>query len=190
MSDGGEEDVPEAQISSLEGFTESDFWLEIKDIQIGSLIGSGQFSKVYVGRYFGDLVAVKIQKREGKALETYLLRELAVLKNARHENLIAYLGAYNEVTKHEDDMFSLYIITEFCQNGDLLSLLVDASKILGWKFRLKIALQASSAIRFLHEHNLLHRDIKSSNFLLDSHWNCKISDFGMSRELNGVGPRR
>jgi serine/threonine protein kinase len=79
-------------------------------------------------------------------------------------------------------VYALYIVTEFCQNGDLLSNLLDSEKTLGWRFRIKIALEAASALNYLHENNFIHRDIKSSNILLDQNWVCKISDFGMTRE--------
>ncbi len=76
----------------------------------------------------------------------------------------------------------MYIVTEYCQNGDLLRILLDMDKTLGWRFRIKIALEAASALHYLHENNFIHRDIKSSNILLDQNWVCKISDFGMTRE--------
>ena len=115
-------------------------------------------------------------------LETYLLRELSILKHLRsaeQKYFVSFIGAYDDVETSESsslcsnpgrdgqDSFSLYIITEYCQGGDLLSLL-DASKAahksniaLGWKFRTKIALEASLAVHYLHENNFLHRDIKS-----------------------------
>ena len=96
-------------------------------------------------------------------MEDYVVRELAVLKNlmnAESENIVGYLGAYNEVTLG-DEPNSLYIITEFCQGGDLLELLKDESFKLGWKFRIKLALEAASAINYIHENNIIHRDIKS-----------------------------
>lgn len=59
------------------------------------------------------------------------------------------------------------------QGGDLLGLLTSQHE-LGWKFRLRIATDAASALKYLHRHNLIHRDIKSSNMLLDHNWVCKV----------------
>jgi serine/threonine protein kinase len=61
--------------------------------------------------------------------------------------------------------------------------LLKTNHPLGWKFRVKIALDVSNALKYLHRLNLIHRDIKSSNMLLDHNWTCKLSDFGMAREL-------
>jgi hypothetical protein len=61
-------------------------------------------------------VAVKKQIREGVGLDNYLLRELAVLKNASHQNLVSYIGAANVLSPNETaGMNALYIVTEFCQ---------------------------------------------------------------------------
>lgn len=81
----------------------------------GPQIGEGQFSRVFLGKYFGDYVAIKKQIRQDKVLDCYLLRELAVLKNASHENLVGYIGACNEVASNQSKVNALYIVTEFCQ---------------------------------------------------------------------------
>jgi serine/threonine protein kinase len=71
---------------------------------------------VHIGRYFGDLVAIKKQVREQQDLDEYLRRELAVLKNIKHPNLVAYIGAWNEASEKElSKQNVLYIVTEFCQ---------------------------------------------------------------------------
>jgi hypothetical protein len=131
-------------------FEESDFWLDISAVTMfvlyfyhtllfsnlysisGPQIGQGQFSKVYIGKYFGDYVAIKKQIRQEKVLDCYLLRELAVLKNAIHENLVGYFGACNEVATTETRLNALYIVTEFCQVSTdtcLLDLLIHV----GWR---------------------------------------------------------
>ena len=98
-----------------------------------------------------------------QGLETYLIRELSVLKNLRNSDqkfMVTYVGAYNEITEGEGP-HALYIVTEYCQGGNLLDLLEDVQCPLGWRFRMKLALQAASAVHYLHELNFIHRDIKS-----------------------------
>jgi serine/threonine protein kinase len=165
---------------------DDDYKIELKDVTIGKQIGAGQFSTVHIGKYFGDYVAVKKQVREAEDLETYLVRELAVLRalvDSRLENIVMYMGACNQINLGGAEGHELYIITEFCQGGDMCDLLCDTSIPLGWKFRTQMALQAAMAINYLHENNFIHRDIKSSNFLLGENWVCKLTDFGMARSV-------
>jgi len=103
--------------SRLPSFHESDFWVDLDHVQLGPQIGRGQFSTVYVGKYFGDIVAVKKQTREALTLETYLMRELSVLKSCHHENLVSYFGAFNEVHIHKEGTYALYIGKYFFFGG-------------------------------------------------------------------------
>ena len=128
----------------------------------GPEIGKGEFSNVYVGKYFGDLVAVKKQTRTQRVLEEYLLRELSVLKIATHKNLVSYIGAHDQESIEEHGVSALYIITELCAGGDFLRLLLNKQVELDWDIRLKMAFQIASAMDCLHSKNLIHRDIKSS----------------------------
>ena len=91
----GSEGRGDGQGVRISEFTPSDFEApkNIENVTLGPVVGRGMFSEVHVGKYFGDLVAIKVQKREHEQLEGYLLRELAVLKNTAHQNLLSYLGA-------------------------------------------------------------------------------------------------
>jgi serine/threonine protein kinase len=157
------DDMPECINSPFTSVT-AEGWVDMKDVVIGPQIGAGEFSKVYIGSYFGDLVAIKKQSRVLEGLETYLLRELTILRKLRESDqkyFVTFVGAHNE-TALNDGQYSLYILTEYCQGGDLLSLLLENGiKGLGWKFRTKLALDASLALHHLHEKNFIHRDVKS-----------------------------
>ena len=149
----------------------------------GPEIGSGAFSTVHLTKYEDQHVAVKKLSRKQELPDKYLLQELSVLgeiKSYNHQSLIQYYGAHDQRSEVADGDHYLYIIFEYCQNGDLVSLIGSASPP-GWRFRLSLAQQASSAIACLHQHNILHRDIKSSNFLLTHDWTLKLADFGASR---------
>ncbi|CAM9762592.1 unnamed protein product [Ascophyllum nodosum] len=171
----------------LPDFEESDFYVEQEHVTIGPSVGEGAFSTVYIGKYFGDVVAVKKQTRQGRDLEKYLLRELSVLKYIRHQNMLEYIGAYNVIAKARGQLHAVYIVTEYAQGGDLLKLLLRKDVSLGWRFRIQIAKEGAEALEYLHSQQLIHRDIKSSNFLLDADWHCKLSDFGMAREVSSNG---
>ncbi|CAM9837909.1 unnamed protein product [Chrysoparadoxa australica] len=167
----------------IPSFKESDFYLNIEDVSLSEQIGAGAFSKVYVGMYLGELVAVKRQARVEEDLEAYLLRELGVLKHFEHRNLLNYIGACNVDIKDGDQVAThTYIVTELAENGDVLGLLLGDQPI-GWKLRVNILMDATRALEFLHSKGLIHRDIKSPNLLLAANCACKIADFGMARML-------
>ena len=67
-----------------------DLLTTLSDLKLGKVIGEGQFGAVHIGKYFGDVVAIKTQKRSTVTIENYILRELSVLKYVRHENLLEY----------------------------------------------------------------------------------------------------
>ena len=161
---------------------------DFASLSIGPEIGQGGFSTVHFSTYKAQNVAVKKLSRKTELPDKYVLQELSVLgeiKSFNHPNLIHYYGAHDQrnATAGDADHY-LYIIFEYCQNGDLVSLIADGSRGShppGWRFRLSLAQQAASAIACLHKHNILHRDIKSSNFLLTHDWTLKLADFGASR---------
>ena len=162
---------------------EGDYMINAEDVAIGELVGTGQFGTVYVAKYFGDFVAVKKQVVDAEILQTYLLREMNVLKKVQHENIMIYYGAYDALCDKGIGRL-LCMVSEFCHGGDLLDLLLNHEEKLGWKFRVTIAAQVASAIDYMHLNNIVHRDIKSSNILLDRSWTCKICDFGLAREVD------
>ncbi len=184
-------------------------FLQPEDVQLSEEIGVGAFSRVYVGMYMGELVAVKKQKWVGeKNMEIYLLRELAVLKHFEHPNLLRYIGAskveasaYNERHSHEeviedskdkktdngddeegDNGSYVYIVTELAVHGDFLVLLMGDAP-LGWCLRCNILMDTARALEFLHNRSLIHRDVKSANMILCDGYTCKLADFGMARQL-------
>jgi len=162
-----------------------DFLTEPSDLQLGPVIGEGQFGSVHIGKYFGDIVAVKTQKRSTVQIDAYILRELSVLKFCRHENLLEYIGACNMLAdsdRESEQFHTLYIVTEYAQGGELHSLL-KSGQPLGLKFLCRIALGCLDALSYLHDNKIIHRDIKSENILLDGNWSPKLSDFGMARAV-------
>lgn len=168
-------------IDSVEG--EDNHFINQKDVVIGNVVGEGQFGSVYVGKYFGDYVAVKRQICDTGGVQEYLQREIKALKKLQHDHIMSFHGTYEVVDESTAERV-LYIVSEFCQGGDLLDLLSDHDQALGWKFRINVAAQAASAIQYMHENNVIHRDIKSSNILMNREWHCKICDFGLAREVD------
>lgn len=143
------------------------------------LLGKGGFGMVYVG-YLSDgnpNIAVKrIASETRQGLKEYA-SEVKTISRLRHRNLVRLIGWCR---KHQE----LFIIYEYMPNKSLDFHLFQNSSSLTWEKRYGIALGLASALLYLQEECeqcVLHRDIKSSNVLLDSNFNAKLGDFGLAR---------
>ncbi|CAL2253966.1 unnamed protein product [Prunus armeniaca] len=141
-------------------------------------LGEGGFGGVYKG-FIPDLnsyVAVKRISRGSKQGPKEYASEVRIISRVRHRNLVQLIGWC-----HERKFLLVY---EFMPNGSLDSHLFEEEKLLTWEARYKIAQGLASGLLYLHqewEQCVLHRDIKSSNVMLDSNFNAKLGDFGLAR---------
>lgn len=142
-------------------------------------VGQGGFGGVYKG-YLKDLnsyVAVKRISRESRQGILEYATEVKVISQLRHRNLVQLLGWCHR----KNDFLLIY---EFMSNGSLDSHLYSKKSLLTWTMRYNIALGLASALLYLQEEweqCVLHRDIKSSNIMLDSCFNARLGDFGLAR---------
>ncbi|KAJ8611987.1 hypothetical protein CTAYLR_004398 [Chrysophaeum taylorii] len=178
--------------------------VNLTEIELGPKIGEGQFAKVYIGRFCGEHVAVKKQRTPANdgsddtmTVQKYLALELKVLQFCDHPHILKYVGccvedparkeSEEESEEEEEDPrpgSSTWIVTEYVACGDLLRLLEDATAKIEWYLRVRISRELAEAVSYLHGRNLMHRDIKSSNVLLDAAWHVKLGDFGMATEVH------
>ncbi|KAM1356791.1 hypothetical protein ACFX13_031594 [Malus domestica] len=142
-------------------------------------LGEGGFGGVYRG-FIKDLnayVAVKrVSSRSRQGMKEYAA-EVRIISRLRHRNLVQLIGWCHE--KGE-----LLLVYEFMSNGSLDSHLFKGKTLLEWEARNKIVQGLASGLLYLHEEweqCVLHRDIKSSNIMLDSNLNAKLGDFGLAR---------
>nr|TKW09668.1 hypothetical protein SEVIR_6G117900v2 [Setaria viridis]TKW09669.1 hypothetical protein SEVIR_6G117900v2 [Setaria viridis] len=144
-----------------------------------NILGKGGFGCVYRACLDkSSVAAVKKLNCCREEVEKEFENELDFLGKIRHPNVISVLG----YCIHEDTRLLVY---ELMQNGSLETQLHGPYRgsALSWHIRLKIALDTARGLEHLHEHYnpmIIHRDIKSSNILLDSDFNAKISDFGLA----------
>ncbi|CAH1414936.1 unnamed protein product [Lactuca virosa] len=141
-------------------------------------IGEGGYGSVYFGILGGKEVAVK-KMRSNKSKE--FLAELKVLCKIHHINVVELLGFASG-----DD--HLYLVYEFVSNGSLSEHLHDPllkdHQPLSWTARAQIALDAAKGIEYIHDHTkerYVHRDIKTTNILLDNGLRAKVADFGLAK---------
>ncbi|GLT76239.1 hypothetical protein SLA2020_479100 [Shorea laevis] len=142
-------------------------------------LGQGGFGGVYRG-FLTDsnsFVAVKrVSKGSKQGIKEYA-SEVKIISRLRHKNLVQLIGWCHE--KGE-----LLLVYEFMPNTSLDSHLFTEESLLIWEMRYKVAQGLASALLYLHEEweeCVVHRDIKSSNVMLDSNFNAKLGDFGLAR---------
>ncbi|KAL6193289.1 hypothetical protein ACLB2K_034373 [Fragaria x ananassa] len=142
------------------------------------IIGEGGYGKVYFGVLGKKEVAIK-KMRSNKCKEFFA--ELKVLCKIHHINVVELLG-YASGDDH------LYLVYEYVQNGSLSEHLHDpllkGHQPLSWTARTQIALDTAKGIEYIHDHTkarYVHRDIKTSNILLDEGLRAKVADFGLAK---------
>lgn len=161
---------------------DSRFEIEPHEVRFGNQVGSGGFGVVFKGKFRGETVAIK--KIHAHALNNSssiaeFRSEVAVLCTLEHPNILRFLGACVKPP-------NLMIVTEFMARGTLFDLLHQSHTKVTWAMRKKMALDTCKGMRYLHDSKLLHRDLKSSNLMLDDHFNCKVGDFGLTRISSGA----
>ncbi|XP_039155586.1 putative leucine-rich repeat receptor-like serine/threonine-protein kinase At2g19230 [Eucalyptus grandis] len=145
----------------------------------GRVIGEGGFGKVYLGTLDnGTVVAVKMLSESSEQGYKEFQAEAQLLMIVYHRNLVSLFGYCNE-SKH------MALIYEYMANGNLRQHLSgDQPKVLTWSNRLHIAVDAAQGLDYLHngcKPPIIHRDLKTTNILLNEDFHAKISDFGLSR---------
>ncbi|RRT43455.1 hypothetical protein B296_00043064 [Ensete ventricosum] len=144
-------------------------------------LGDGGFGTVYKGKLRdGRTVAVKrLYENNYRRVEQFR-NEIDILSRLRHPNLVNLYGC---TSRSERELLLVY---EFVQNGTVADHLHGSRAIEGiltWPVRLNIAVETADALAYLHAVNppIIHRDVKTSNILLDGCFNVKVADFGLSR---------
>ncbi|XP_027333828.1 L-type lectin-domain containing receptor kinase VIII.1 [Abrus precatorius] len=143
------------------------------------IIGHGAFGTVYKGILpeNGDIVAVKRCSHSSQGKNEFL-SELSIIGSLRHRNLVRLQGWCHENGE-------ILLVYDLMPNGSLDKALFEARTPLPWDHRRKILLGVASALAYLHqecENQVIHRDIKTSNIMLDERFNARLGDFGLARQ--------
>ncbi|XP_028757872.1 LEAF RUST 10 DISEASE-RESISTANCE LOCUS RECEPTOR-LIKE PROTEIN KINASE-like 1.1 [Neltuma alba] len=142
-------------------------------------LGRGGFGTVYYGKLKdGREVAIKRLFERNPTCVQQFMNEVKILTRLCHRNLVSLYGCTSHAS-HE-----LLLVYEYIPNGTLgCHLHGNLAKpgSLQWSARMRIALETANALSYLHACGIIHRDVKSSNLLLDHHFCVKVADFGISR---------
>ncbi|XP_074575886.1 putative receptor-like protein kinase At2g42960 isoform X2 [Curcuma longa] len=187
---------PLASVPPLVGLPESSHlgwghWFTLRDLELATnrfsndnVLGEGGYGVVYRGRLVnGTEVAVKkLLNNLGQAEKEFRV-EVEAIGHVRHKNLVRLLGYCIEGIHR-------MLVYEYVNNGNLEQWLHGTAHqrgVLSWEKRMKVILGTAKALAYLHEAiepKVVHRDIKSSNILIDEDYNGKISDFGLAKLLS------
>ncbi|XP_074576610.1 uncharacterized protein LOC141833126 isoform X2 [Curcuma longa] len=154
-----------------------DYEILWEDLTIGDQIGQGSCGTVYHALWYGSDVAVKVFSKNEYSDDSIVSfrQEVSLMKRLRHPNILLFMGAVTSPNR-------LCIVTEFLPRGSLFRLLQRKTR-LDWRKRILMALDIARGMNYLHHSNpiIIHRDLKSSNLLVDKNWTVKVGDFGLSR---------
>ncbi|XP_068667565.1 receptor-like cytoplasmic kinase 176 [Aristolochia californica] len=177
--------------SNLKSFSFSELKSATRNFRPDSVLGEGGFGSVFKGWIdehsfaatkpgTGMVIAVKKLNQESYQGHTEWLAEVNYLGQLYHPNFVKLIGYCLE----DDHRLLVY---EFMPRGSLENHLFRRGSYfqpLSWNLRMKVALGAAKGLAFLHsaEINVIYRDFKTSNVLLDSNYNAKLSDFGLAKD--------
>ncbi|KAL9247059.1 hypothetical protein vseg_020530 [Gypsophila vaccaria] len=178
------------QMSSDEGAVETTKIFTVIELEKATdnfnanrILGQGGQGTVYKGMSMdGKIVAIKKAKLVDESQVGQFVNEVVVLSQINHRNVVKLLGCCLETEVP-------ILVYEFVPNGTLYEHLQGRSEDfhVSWKMRLQIAAESAGAVAYLHSSSsapIYHRDIKSTNILLDQKYRAKVSDFGTSKAIN------
>ncbi|KAK9065850.1 hypothetical protein SSX86_015251 [Deinandra increscens subsp. villosa] len=180
----------EAELSSLpypqscHQFSLDEILLATQNFDDALVVGEGGFGKVYKATISAEngatfIVAIKRLDPGSSQGAPEFWAEVKMLTKLRHCNLVSLIGYCN-------DNSEMILIYEFMPHGTLDGHLEKYGASMSWVQRLNISIGAARGLHYLHtgtgtQHGVIHRDVKSSNILLDNDYAAKISDFGLSK---------
>ncbi|CAI9115717.1 OLC1v1016703C1 [Oldenlandia corymbosa var. corymbosa] len=163
----------------MEGY--QDLWKDFKPEKLkwGRRIASGGYGDEFAGAYDRKKVAIKVMI--GSAFAEAFQREVSTwIQLGDHPNIAMFIGATKDIKPPKQLKRCCCIVSEFLPGGTLAAYITKRKKI-ALSRKLQLALDAVRGVSHLHSKNIIHRDVKLENLILDGEGRVKILDFGISR---------
>ncbi|CAI5974522.1 unnamed protein product [Closterium sp. NIES-65] len=153
-----------------------DWEIDNDQLKLQHKIASGSFGDLYRGTYCGQDVAIKILKAErlNDSLQQEFAQEVFIMRKVRHKNVVQFIGACTKPP-------NLSIVTEFMVGGSVYDYLHKHRGSMKLPMVLRVGMDVAKGMDFLHKNNIIHRDLKAANLLMDENDVVKVADFGVAR---------
>ncbi|KAK8360430.1 hypothetical protein V6Z11_A04G165700 [Gossypium hirsutum] len=154
-----------------------DVWeIDPRQLKFETKVASGSYGDLYKGTYCSQEVAIKVLKPEriNTDLQKEFAQEVFIMRKVRHKNVVQFIGACTKPP-------NLYIVTEFMSGGSVYDYLHKQKGVFKLPSLLKVAIDISKGMNYLHQNNIIHRDLKAPNLLMDENEVVKVADFGVAR---------
>ncbi|XP_009408199.2 serine/threonine-protein kinase STY46 isoform X1 [Musa acuminata AAA Group] len=155
----------------------TDVWeIDFQLLKFGCKVASGSYGDLYRGTYCSQDVAIKILKPErvNVDMQREFAQEVFIMRKVRHKNVVQFIGACTKPP-------SLCIVTEFMSGGSVYDFLHKQKGVFKLPALLRVAIDVSKGMNYLHQNNIIHRDLKAANLLMDENEVVKVADFGVAR---------
>ncbi|KAG8378000.1 hypothetical protein BUALT_Bualt08G0092600 [Buddleja alternifolia] len=158
-------------------FDGSDVWeIDANLLNFEYKIASGSHGDLYKGLFRSQDVAIKVFKAEflNGDMQREFSQEVYILRKVRHKNVVQFIGACTRPPL-------LCIVTEYMSGGSVYDFLHKQKGVFKLPSILRVAIDISKGMSYLHQNNIIHRDLKAANLLMDENEVVKIADFGVAR---------
>ncbi|KAG4199988.1 hypothetical protein ERO13_A05G182300v2 [Gossypium hirsutum] len=155
----------------------NDVWeIDTSLLKYESKLASCSYGDLYKGTFYGQDVAIKVLRIEhlNENLRREFTQEVNIMRKIQHKNVVQFFGACTTPP-------NLCIVTEFMSGGSIYDLLHKQKSGFKLPLLLKLAIDVSEGMSYLHQNGIMHRDLKAANLLMDENGVVKIADFGVAR---------
>ncbi|KAB2043222.1 hypothetical protein ERO13_D01G001500v2 [Gossypium hirsutum] len=155
----------------------SDVWeIDPRHLKFENKVASGSYGDLYKGTYCSQDVAIKVLKPErvDTDIQKDFAQEVFIMRKVRHKNVVQFIGACTKPP-------TLCIVTEFMCGGSVYDYLHKQKGVFKLPSLLKVAIDVSKGMNYLHQNDIIHRDLKAANLLMDENEVVKVADFGVAR---------